>query len=99
MRPLLLDNVRTLLAAMDHNSWPAGLSAARDQFVLFAGFAGALRRSKLAALTFGDLTWHPADGLHLRIRSSKTDQDATGATVVLPYGRHPGTCPPCAALR
>jgi len=45
------------------------------------------------------LTWHPADGLHLRIRTSKTDQDAAGATIVLPYGRHPRTCPPCAALR
>ncbi len=99
MRPLLLDDVRTLLARMDWCRWPAGLTAARDAFVLLAGFAGALRRSELAALTVGDLIWHPGDGLHLRIRSSKTDQDATGATIVLPYGRHPGTCPPCAALR
>jgi len=35
----------------------------------------------------------------VRIRASKTDQDAAGATIVLPYGRHPQTCPPCAALR
>jgi len=99
MRPLLLDDVRTLLAGMDGSQWPGGLTAARDSFVLLAGFAGALRRSELAALTIADLTWHPADGLHLRIRASKTDQDAAGATIVLPYGRHAGTCPPCAALR
>ncbi len=72
---------------------------ARDGLALLAGFAGALRRSELAALTIGDLTWHPADGIHVRIRASKTDQDAAGATIVLPYGRHPQTCPPCAALR
>jgi len=99
MRPLLLDDLRTLLTAMDCSRWPGGLAAVRDSFVLLAGFAGALRRSELAALRIADLHWHPADGLHLRIRASKTDQDAAGATIVLPYGRHPQTCPPCAALR
>ena len=99
MRPLLLDDIKTLLAQMEGSQWPGGLTAARDEFVVLAGFAGALRRSELAALTIGDLHWHPADGLHLRIRASKTDQDAAGATIVLPYGRNAGTCPPCAALR
>jgi len=45
MRPLLLDDLRTLLAGMDHSRWPGGLTAARDSFVLLAGFASALRRS------------------------------------------------------
>ena len=99
MHPLLTDDIRTLLTAMDCSRWPAGLTAARDGLALLAGFAGALRRSELAALTIGDLTWHPADGIHVRIRSSKTDQDAAGATIVLPYGRNAATCPPCAALR
>jgi integrase len=99
MRPLLLGDIHTLLAQMEWSTWPGGLLAARDGFVALAGFAGALRRSELAALTAGDLTWHPADGLHLRIRTSKTDQDSVGITIVLPYGRHAGTCPPCAGLR
>ncbi|SFO55384.1 Site-specific recombinase XerD [Pseudonocardia ammonioxydans] len=99
MRPLLLDDLRTLLAMMEFGTWPGGLTAARDSVVLLTGFAGALRRSELAALTVGDLRFHPSDGLHVRIRSSKTDQDAHGATVVLPYGTHAGTCPPCAVLR
>ena len=99
MRPLLLDDLRILLSGMEFGTWPAGLSAARDAVVLLAGFAGALRRSELAALTLSDLRFHPGDGLHVRIRSSKTDQHARGATVVLPYGAHPGTCPPCAVLR
>ncbi len=99
MRPLLLDDIKTLLTQMDGSRWPGGVTATRDEFVVLAGFAGALRRSELAALTIGDLHWHPADGLHLRIRASKTDQDAAGATIVLPYGKNAGTCPPCAALR
>jgi integrase len=37
--------------------------------------------------------------LHVRLRSSKTDQEARGAVKALPYGRDPVTCPPCAYLR
>jgi hypothetical protein len=99
MRPLLLADLRTILAGLDYQSWPTGVAAARDTFALLAGFAGALRRSELAALRIADTTWHPNDGLYLRIRASKTDQDGHGATVVLPFGSHPGTCPPCAWLR
>lgn len=99
MRPLLLEDIKTVLASMDYSSWPAGVAATRDAFVILAGFAGALRRSELAALTIANLRWHHTDGLYVRIRSSKTDQEALGATVVLPFGEHPGTCPPCAFLR
>ena len=98
MRPLPLEDIRVLLGSMDYRGWPAGVSATRDAFVLLAGFTGALRRSELASLRIGDLTWQRTDGLYARIRSAKTDQDG-GATVVLPYGEHPGTCPPCAWLR
>jgi hypothetical protein len=69
------------------------VTATRDAFVLLTGFAGALRRCELAALILADLTWHPGDGPHVRIRASETDQDGAGATVVLPFGAHPGTCP------
>jgi integrase len=99
MRPLLLADLRTILGHLDHTGWPAGVAATRDSFALLAGYAGALRRSELAALTVADLTWHPRDGIHVRIRASKTDQEGLGATVVLPFGTHPGTCPPCAWLR
>jgi hypothetical protein len=37
--------------------------------------------------------------LHVRLRSSKTDQEARGAVKALPYGRDPITCPPCAFAR
>jgi integrase len=45
------------------------------------------------------VTAHRADGLHVRLRTSKTDQEAKGRVVALPYGRDPATCPPCAWVR
>src|SRR5450755_1357987 len=41
----------------------------------------------------------PCTGLHVRLRSSKTDQEAHGQVKALPCGRDPVTCPPCAYLR
>jgi len=33
------------------------------------------------------------DGLRLRVRRSKTDQEGEGAEVGIPRGKHPATCP------
>jgi len=99
--PLLLADVRTLLAAMRPSMgvWPAAMAAHRDAAILLMGFAGAHRRSELTALRISDVTVHPADGLHVRVRSSKTDQEGQGVVRALPYGRDPQTCPPCALVR
>ena len=99
--PLLLDDLRTLLAPMAAAAgiWPGGVAARRDMALLLMGFAGAHRRSELIALTLADVTLHRSDGLHVRLRSSKTDQEARGAVRALPYGRDPDTCPPCAYVR
>jgi integrase len=99
--PLLLDDLRVLMLHLSTRvtEWPAGVAARRDAALLLMGFAGAYRRSELVGLTVGDVTLHPADGLHVRLRSSKSDQEARGAVKALPYGRDPVTCPPCAYLR
>ena len=99
--PLLLDDIRTLLAPLEFaaGSWPAGVAARRDMAILLMGFAGAHRRGELVALTLADVTLHKSDGLHVRIRSSKTDQEARGQVKALPFGRDPITCPPCAYVR
>ena len=76
-----------------------GMAARRDMAMLLMGFAGAHRRSELVALTLADVTLHKTDGLHVRLRSSKTDQEARGQVKALPYGRDPMTCPPCAYVR
>lgn len=99
--PLLLDDVRTLMVHLSTRAteWPAGVAARRDAALLLMGFAGASRRSELVALTVADVQLHKTDGLHMRLRSSKTDQEAQGRVVALPYGRDPVTCPPCAFVR
>jgi hypothetical protein len=51
----------------------------RDAALIALGFAGAFRRSELAAaLLVDDLTEVP-DGLRVLIRRSKTDQEGQGA--------------------
>jgi len=57
----------------------------RDRAILLLGFAGALRRSEIAALEVEDLTFTP-EGVHVRIRRSKTDQDGEGASIPIPAG-------------
>jgi len=99
--PLLLEDIRSLLVPMElgAGSWPAGVAARRDMAILLMGFAGAHRRSELVALTMADVKLHKTDGLHVRLRSSKTDQEARGQVKALPFGRDPVTCPPCAYVR
>jgi integrase len=64
----------------------------RDRAVVLLGFAGAFRRSELAALTRSDIRIDE-EGLLVTIRRSKTDQDGQGRTIGIPYGSHPLTCP------
>jgi site-specific recombinase XerD len=82
------EQLRAMLAPLD----PDNARDARDRALLLLGFAGALRRSELAALTLADLTVD-ADGLRMHIASSKTDPTALGHTRGLAYGAHPATCP------
>jgi integrase len=99
--PLLLEDIRVLLTSLsaEAGGWPSGVAARRDAALLLMGFAGAHRRSELVALTLADVTLHSTDGLHVRLRRSKTDQEARGTVTALPYGRDPVTCPPCAYVR
>jgi len=98
--PLLLEDIRRLLVAMaPFQAWPGGVIARRDAALLLIGFATAARRSELVGLRVGDVAAHRVDGLHLRWRTSKTDQEARGTVKAVPYGRDPATCPPCAYTR
>jgi integrase len=64
----------------------------RDRALVLLGYAGALRRSELVALDVEDIA-DTADGLVVTIRRSKTDQEGAGATIGVPYGSDPATCP------
>jgi integrase len=86
-RPLFTEDLRTMIDAL-----PQGPIGARDRALLLMGFAGAFRRSELAALRVEDVR-QTKEGLLIRIVRSKTDQEAQGREVALPYGSTPQTCP------
>lgn len=99
-RPLLLDDVQRIITRMEHDVYPAGVSAARDALALWLGFAGALRRSEAARLRMESVELHPEDGAILRVGASKADQaNLEPDLVVLPFGRTPASCAPCALHR
>ena len=68
------------------------ISGIRDRALLLIGFAGALRRSELVALDREDVRF-TNDGLVLRIRSSKADQEGAGEDVGIAHGSRRETCP------
>jgi len=91
--PLLTGDIRLLLERTAVRTWLDGVGAVRDAALLLAGFAGAFRRSELAALTISDVIPDPSDGLYLRVRRSKTDQEGQGQIKGLPYGVQPAHPP------
>ncbi|MCI4659673.1 site-specific integrase [Cryobacterium zhongshanensis] len=99
MAPLLLKDLKKVLAGIDTRSYPAGIIGHRDSAILVMGFAGAFRRSELASRRIGDVIMHSEDGLHVRLLTSKTDQEGRGSIKGLPFGDNPATCPPCVFLR
>ena len=64
----------------------------RDRALLLTCFAGGLRRSELVALDREDLT-ASKEGLTLRIRHSKSDQEGEGADVLIARGLRAATGP------
>lgn len=85
--PVMLHDLKRMVTGL-----PEGLKGIRDRALLVLGFAGAFRRSELVALDVGDLSF-TTDGLEVRLRGSKTDQERAGVTIGVPYGGHPKSCP------
>jgi len=59
----------------------------RDAAILALGFAAALRRSEICALTLKDVEMLGNDRLMIHIRRSKTDQEGRGQSVAVPNGK------------
>ncbi|UZF48420.1 site-specific integrase [Rhodococcus rhodochrous] len=99
--PLLTADIVTIVEKMraDTGSWAAEVLERRDSAIFLLGFAGAFRRSELVALTCSDVSLHRLDGLHIRLRKSKTDQEGRGSVRALPFTHSHASCPPCAWLR
>ncbi len=83
----LTDDIRAMVDQTDD-----GLIGVRDRALVLLGFAGAFRRSELVGLNVEDCQFGK-DGLTVTLRRSKTDQEATGRKVGIPYGSNPDTCP------
>jgi integrase len=89
-----------LTAALRHalEVLPGSLAGIRDRALLLVGFAGALRRTELAAVEVSPragANWieDGGDGLTVHLPHSKGDQEAAGQAVGIPYGSNPATCP------
>jgi integrase len=101
-RPVLLATLTDMLAARPADGWPGGVARRRDAVLLLVGFAGALRRTELAAIGLDDVlvevdarSGEPV--LIVELAATKTDPTGVGGQrVALPRGRRPGTCPVCA---
>jgi integrase len=85
--PLLIGELRQVADVLGDR-----LIDIRDRALLAIGFAGALRRSELCALTVDDVAFTP-EGLKVTIRRSKTDQEGHGAVIGLPMSHDPRVCP------
>ena len=85
--PLLTGDIRRIVAGC-----PETLSGLRDRALVLVGFAGAFRRSKLAAIDCAHLSF-TKDGLVIDLCRSKTDQEAAGRKVGIPFGKEEATCP------
>lgn len=68
-----------------------GTKGLRDKALLTLGFSGAFRRSELVALDVTAISF-VQEGLVVYLRKSKTDQEAVGRKIGVPFGRT-AACP------
>jgi site-specific recombinase XerC len=91
--PLLVRHLEKIVARMPATD-PVAL---RDKALLLVGWAGALRRSEIAALDRAHAVFTP-EGIQLTIATSKTDQEGHGELIPIEPGTNPDLCP-VSALR
>jgi len=84
---LLVDELRAAVATCGERRIDV-----RDRALILLGFAGALRRSELVGLDVTDVAFE-GEGLVLRLRRSKTNQEGELEEVAVLYGSDPQTCP------
>ncbi len=87
-RPLSVAEIRQIIGAIDRTT-PIGI---RDAAIILLGYASAMRRAEIVALTLADVEHKPA-GILLHIRQSKMDQEGHGELVAVVHGQHALTDP------
>jgi integrase len=88
VRPLTIENLRAISRMLALDETPVAL---RNRAAVVVGFASALRCASLSALLLEDAIFCQ-EGLILRIRKSKTDQEGRGMLIGIPHGKHLETC-------
>ncbi len=84
---ILTADIRAMIRAL-----PDSLLGVRDRALLLIGFAGAFRRSEVAALAVEHIE-HTAEGVKVYLPKSKTDQEGQGRWVGIKRTTNPDTCP------
>lgn len=86
--PFTLEMLAATCAHLDRTR----LADIRNRALLCLGFFGALRRSELVGLDVPDLA-ESVEGLDVRLRQSKTDQEGEHDPVPVPYKSDEPVCP------
>lgn len=99
--PLELAEIEHIVVTLraEASTWQARLRERRDSALLLLGFLGAFRRSELSDLQIRDVVIHSSDGLHMRVRRSKTDQTGQGLVKAAPVALTHTICGPCTYRR
>lgn len=95
--PATASELRRMIDRLEQSGELPANAVLRDRALLLLGYAAALRRSELVALTCADIADHE-NGLVVTLRTSKTDQEGQGARIPVEKGSDAFTCP-VAALR
>ncbi|MCS3638950.1 site-specific integrase [Salinibacter ruber] len=98
--PLLTEHIKNMVDALPRTGSPpsgteaeaAWLRGRRDRALILTGFAGAFRRSELAALRMEHIDSRP-NGLLVTVPESKTDQEGEGQLVPIRRIEDSGYCP------
>jgi integrase len=89
MKPLRVDQLQAMCRALIE----AGDSLSiRNRAILVTGFASGLRGASLVALTLEDVEFLK-QGVLVRVRKEKQDQEGKGRYLGMPRGKHTCTCP------
>jgi integrase len=88
MPPLTVEQLRKVSAHLEGK----GSLGARNRAIVVVGFASALRRANLAALSLEDITFC-AEGMTVMVRREKQDKQSAGRLLGAPFGLNVLTCP------
>lgn len=84
-----LDQMKQICARLFSERTPISF---RNRAILLLGFTTALRQCNIVAMRLDDLT-EVEQGLLIRVRFEKHDQEAVGRDIGVPFGRYEITCP------